>query len=203
MSTEPKIVLFDLGGVVLTNGWDHISRARATIAFSLDDGFEARHAAHAVDLDTARLTLDAYLDRVVFDRPRPFSREAFVAFMCAESQPLPETLAVLDAVVATRRYAVFAVNNESRELNAHRIAKYDLSRRFSGFLSSCYLGLAKPDPRIYERVLEILHVPATWCAFVDDRAVNIAPANALGMRTIHHTSADATREALRAAGVQI
>lgn len=203
MSTEPEIVLFDLGGVVLTNGWDHVSRGRAAAAFALDEGFEARHAAHAVDLDTARLTLDAYLDRVVFDRPRPFTREAFVAFMQAESQPYPETLAVLDKVVATRRYAVFAVNNESRELNAHRIATFGLARRFHGFLSSCYLGIAKPDPLIYERVLEILHAPAGCCAFVDDRPVNVAPANALGMRTIHHTSADSTREALRAAGVRI
>ena len=203
LSAEPAVVLFDLGGVVLTNGWDHVSRRRAEDEFALDDGFEARHAALSVDLDTARVTLDAYLDRVVFDRPRTFSREVFVAFMRAESQPLPEALALLDEVVATRRYPVFALNNESRELNAYRIATFDLSRRFTGFLSSCYLGLAKPERPIYERALEILQRPASACVFVDDRATNIAPARELGINGIHHTSAATTRDALRAAGVKI
>lgn len=180
-----------------------MSRGRAAAAFALDAGFEARHAALAVDLDTARVTLDGYLDRVVFDRPRTFTRDAFVAFMRAESQPFPETLAVLDEVVAARRYAVFALNNESRELNAYRIRTFDLARRFTGFLSSCYLGLAKPERAIYERALEIVQRPAEACVFVDDRAGNVAPARDLGLIAIHHTSAETTREALRAAGVAI
>lgn len=187
----------------MTNGWDHVSRGRAAEMFSLDEGFEARHAALAVDLDTARLTLDAYLDRVVFERPRSFTRDAFIAFMRSESQPFPDTLAVLDEVVATGRYPVFSLNNESRELNAYRIATFDLARRFTGFLSSCYLGLAKPDRRFYERALEILQRPATACVFVDDRAVNLTPARDLGIHSIHHTSAATTRAALRAAGVKI
>ena len=203
LTAEPSVVLFDLGGVVLTNGWDHVSRRRAEATFALDPGFEARHAALAIDLDTARVTLDAYLDHVVFDRPRTFTRAAFVAFMHAESQPLPGALAVLDEVVATGRYPVFALNNESRELNAYRIAEFDLARRFTGFLSSCYLGVAKPERSIYERALEILQRPADACVFVDDRATNIAPARELGIRAIHHTSAASTREALRAAGIRI
>lgn len=201
--SEPTVILFDLGGVLLTNGWDHVSRRRAEEVFALDDGFEARHATLAVDLDTARVTLDAYLDHVVFDRPRTFAREAFIAFMRAESQPLPETLALLDEVVATGRYPVFALNNESRELNAYRIATFDLARRFTGFLSSCYLGLAKPELPIYERALEILQRPASACVFVDDRAGNIGSARELGIVGIHHTSAASTRDALRAAGVKI
>jgi putative hydrolase of the HAD superfamily len=203
LTAEPAVVLFDLGGVVLTNGWDHVSRRRAEDRFGLDAGFEARHAALAVDLDTARVTLDAYLDQVVFDRPRAFTREDLIAFMRAESQLLPEGLAVLDEVVAARRYLVFALNNESRELNAYRIATFDLARRFTGFLSSCYLGHAKPERAIYERALEILQRPASACVVVDDRATNIAPARELGMIGIHHTSADTTRAALRAAGVEI
>ncbi len=189
--------------MVLSNGWDHVSRGKAAETFVLDEGFEARHAAVAVDLDTARLTLDAYLDRVVFDRPRTFARAEFIAFMRSESQPYPETLAVLDEVVATGRYLVCALNNESRELNEYRIATFDLSRRFTAFLSSCYLGLAKPDRGIYERALEILQRPASACVFVDDRAGNIAPARELGINGIHHTSATTTRDALRAAGVKI
>jgi putative hydrolase of the HAD superfamily len=201
--SEPKVVLFDIGGVLLTNGWDHVSRGRAVEQFALDEGFEARHAALAVALDTAQITLDEYLDRVVFERSRPFERDAFVAFMRAESQPFPDTLAVLDDVVASGRYSVHALNNESRELNAYRIATFALAPRFDVFLSSCYLGLSKPDPAIYRRALEMMQVSPASCVFVDDRAGNIAPANELGIRGIHHTSAATTREALRAAGVRI
>lgn len=196
-------MLFDIGGVLLTNGWDHVSRARAAETFSLDDGFEARHALLALALDTAELTLDAYLDRVVFDRPRPFTREAFLGFMHAESQPFPDTIAVLDEVVGSGHHVVIALNNESRELNAHRIATFELARRFDAFLSSCYLGLGKPDPAIYIRALEILQRPAQACVFVDDRAANVATAVELGIHGIQHTDAASTREALRAAGVRI
>lgn len=189
--------------MLLTNGWDHVSRGRAAEAFALDEGFEARHALLALDLDTARITLDSYLDRVVFDRPRSFTRDAFLSFVHAESQPFPETLAVLDEVVATGRYVVVALNNESRELNGHRIATFDLARRFDAFLSSCYLGMSKPDPGIYVRMLEILQRPAEACVFVDDRAHNVATAVELGIHGIQHTSAPTTREALRVAGVQI
>lgn len=189
--------------MLLTNGWDHVSRERAAAAFCLDAGFEARHAAVAIDLDTARLTFDEYLDRVVFDRPRTFTRDAVIAFIRNESQRLPEMLELVDELVATGRSALFALNNESRELNAYRIATFDLARRFTGFLSSCYLGLAKPDRAMYERALEIVQRPASACVFVDDRAANVAIAHELGMVAIHHTSPASTREALRAAGIRI
>ncbi len=171
--------------------------------FALDDGFEARHTAHALDLDTARVSLETYLDRVVFDRERPFTRASFIAFMESESQPFPEMIAVLDEVVATGRYLVMALNNESRELNDYRIERFDLSRRFDAFLSSCYLGLSKPDPAIYLRMLQIVHRLPQTCVFVDDRSGNVSTAVELGIHGIHHTAASLTREALRAAGVRI
>jgi putative hydrolase of the HAD superfamily len=202
-AAEPAVVLFDIGGVLLTNGWDHVSRARAAEAFALDDGFEARHTADALDLDTARISLDTYLDRVVFDRERPFTREAFVAFMQSESKPFPDTIAVLDEIVATGRYLVLALNNESRELNDYRIDRFELARRFDGFLSSCYLGLAKPDPAIYMRMLQIVHRAPESCVFVDDRTGNIESAVELGIHGVHHTAAASTRETLRALGVRI
>ncbi len=200
---EPEVVFFDIGGVLLTNGWDHDSRGLAVTQFALDAEFEQRHRALAIDLDRSAITLDSYLDRVVFDRPRTFSRADFIAFMQGQSKPYDETLAVLDDVVRCGRYRVFALNNESRELNGYRITTYELERRFHGFLSSCYLGLAKPDPAIYQRALEIVQRPAQACVFVDDRAENCAPAAALGIRTIQHSSAATTRSALRQLGVAL
>lgn len=200
---EPAVVFFDIGGVLLTNGWDRGSRLRAIETFGLDEDFEVRHKHFAKDLDCARITLDGYLDRVVFDRPRAFTRADFIAFMKSESKPYADTIAVLAEVAATGRYLVATLNNESRELNAYRIQTFELGKHVDVFLSSCNLGLAKPEPAIYERAIDIVAQPASACVFVDDRAENITPATMLGMRTIHHQTAAATREALRAAGVAL
>jgi putative hydrolase of the HAD superfamily len=54
------------------------------------------------------------------------------------------------------------------------------------------LGVRKPDPGIYLHTLELLQLPAEDCVFVDDRAVNLPPAAALGIRTVHHTDAAVT-----------
>lgn len=201
--SEPEVLFFDLGGVTLTNGWDMGSRKRATATFGLDDGFEARHKLLAHDLDCGRITLDDYLDRVVFDRPRPFDRDAFIAFMRSQSQPFTGVLEILGELAAGGRYLMAALNNESTELNHYRIDRFLLHRYFDVFFSSCYLGLAKPDPAIYQRALDVVQRPADACVFVDDRPENVAPARALGLRTIVHPGADGLRAALRQVGVTI
>jgi putative hydrolase of the HAD superfamily len=198
---EPRVVFFDIGGVLGTNGWDHVSRAKAAARFALDEGFEARHQRLHIPLDSAQITLDEYLCEVVFDRARAFSKGEFVAFMQSESAPFPEAIAVLAAVARARRARVFTLNNESRELNGYRIDKFGLAPHVEAFLSSCYLGLAKPDEAIYRRALEIVHAAPGECVFVDDRPENVAPAVALGLRGIRHETAAATREALAREGV--
>jgi putative hydrolase of the HAD superfamily len=203
---SPSVVLSDIGGVLLTNGWDHESRARAVSRFALDAGFEARHHALAHSLDCSTITLDDYLDRVVFDRVRTFTRADFVDFMKGESQPFPESLALLAELAAAARAGRFrlaALNNESRELHAYRVATFGLAAHFQVFFTSCYLQHAKPHPTIYARALEMLAVPAAACVFIDDRAENLEPAAALGIRCIRHTSAAETRAALVADGIAL
>lgn len=200
----PAVVLSDIGGVLLTNGWDHESRARAVSRFALDAGFEARHHALAHSLDCSTITLDDYLDRTVFDRARTFSRADFVAFMQSESKPFPDSLELLDALAASARAGRFrlaSLNNESRELHAYRVARFGLAARFQVFFTSCYLQHAKPHPTIYARALEMLAVAPADVLFIDDRPENLTPAAALGIRCIRHTSASETRAALLAEGV--
>ncbi len=200
---EPEVLFFDVGGVVLTNGWDMGSRKRAIATFGLDDGFEARHKAVAHELDCGQLTLDDYLAQVVFDRPRAFDRDAFVAFMKSQSQPFSGVLEILGELAAGGRYLIAALNNESFELNHYRIDRFLLHRYFDVFFSSCYLGLAKPDLAIYRRALDVVQRPAAACVFVDDRPENVAPAKVLGLRTIVHPGADGLRAALRDVGVTV
>jgi putative hydrolase of the HAD superfamily len=195
-------LFWDIGGVILTNGWDAASREEAARRFSLDgDEFESRHREAEAELETGQITLDTYLDRTISFQNRPFSREQFKAFIFGQSAEKQETRAVLDELSASRTYFVAALNNESLELNSFRIRKFDLTRNFASFLTSCYLRLRKPDVRMYETALGITQRAPQECIFIDDRPANLEPAKALGMHAILFRSAAELRASLAEYGV--
>ncbi|MBT8207280.1 MAG: HAD family phosphatase [Acidimicrobiia bacterium] len=194
-------LLFDVGGVILTNGWDTSSRQACIEAFDLDwDEFDDRHLYVAGEFETGRLTLDGYLDRTVFYKTREFTRDEFKAAMRQQSQRLPETLELVAGLSPGRLLAT--LNNESRELNEHRIRTFGLADVFTVFLSSCYLGVKKPDARIYEMALELTQSDPSQCVFVDDRAINLECANTLGINGILFENPTRLRYDLQALGVE-
>ena len=178
---EIEVLLFDIGGVLLTNGWDREARALAVETFALEPAFHAIHDALAVDLDCGRISLDAYLDQAVFHHPRAFSRDEFRAFMFARSAPYPDAIAVVDELARSQRYLIAALNNESLELNQYRIDRFELRRYFSVFLSSCYLNAAKPQGALFRTALHVLQRRPAACAFVDDHAANVEAARGAGI----------------------
>jgi len=194
-------VFFDIGGVLGTNAWDHEQRAHAVERFGLDHEFESRHQEVVGEFEAGRLSLHDYLESVIFYCPRSFSREEIVAFMFSQSEPFPESLAIARELSRRPGLRLMTLNNESAELNLHRIAAFGLREMFSAFLSSCWLGVRKPQPVIFERALHIAQVKPERAVFVDDREQNLTPAKALGLQTIHFTSADGLRESLKALGL--
>lgn len=199
---SPTTVFWDVGGVLLTNGWDRGARARAAQRFNLDiHELEDRHARVVADFETGRLTLDRYLACTVFHRPRDYTPEDLETFMYAQSKPLPDQLHLVRALARSGRYRLAMLNNESRELNDHRIATFGLRDIFSVFVSSCFVGLRKPDAAIYRMALQITQCPPEESLFIDDRAINLECASALGMRTIHYRAPEHLRDALIGAGV--
>ena len=197
-----QILLFDVGGVLGSNGWDRNQRRRGVDHFGLDwDEFADRHDQIAESFETGRLSLDGYLDRTVFYRPRDFTTDEFSDFMRACSQPDPEALAVVADLAATGHYQLATLNNESRELNEHRIDAFELRPHFSLFLSSCYLGLRKPDLEMYRMALDITHCPPGDCVFIDDRELNIECAGDVGLDGIHFTDAATLRSDLAERGI--
>src|SRR5215472_17177659 len=133
-------IFCDIGGVLLTDGWGHASRQLAAEKFQLDwEEFRHRHeyVGHAIETD--QLSLEEYLDRVIFYRPRPFSREEFKTFMFAQSQPHEETIAVIKKIADSGKYQMATLNNEILELNVYRITQFGLRQYFPIFLSSCFL----------------------------------------------------------------
>jgi putative hydrolase of the HAD superfamily len=197
------VILFDVGGVLLTNGWDHRERAAAAAEFHLDAApFEARHLCVVDAWERGAIALNAYLDAAVFNEPRPFSREDFFAFMLSQSQLLPGgALGILAELAASKSCMVGALNNEARETNDYRFKQFNLRRYFKVSLSSCYVGLRKPEPAIYRRALDILGAPPERILFIDDRPENAAGAAASGMKTIVFQGETALRNELKALGV--
>jgi len=187
--------------VLGTNAWDHEQRAHAVERFGLDHEFESRHQEVVGEFEAGRLSLHDYLESVIFYCPRSFSREEIVAFMFSQSEPFPESLAIARELSRRPGLRLMTLNNESAELNLHRIAAFGLREMFSAFLSSCWLGVRKPQPVIFERALHIAQVKPERAVFVDDREQNLTPAKALGLQTIHFTSADGLRESLKALGL--
>ncbi len=197
-------LFFDVGGVLLTNGWDRGARNRLVEKFSLDgEDFEDRHLLVSAALDTGQLELDHYLNRTIFYRPRNFSKQAVLDFMYAQSQPFPESLALVARVAQSRRFLLATLNNESRELNLYRIEKFGLRNYFSVFFSSCFLGVQKPNAQIYRLALDLSQRPAEECVFIDNRPLNLECARRLGLQTIQFRNAAQLGEDLRSLGVEV
>ena len=194
------VILFDIGGVLLTNGWDHRERAAVVDQFHLDSAtFEAHHAKAFEAWERGEISLDEYLDAVVFYEPRAFSREEFFAAICAQSKLLPdEAMGILEQLAASDKCMIGALNNEARETNEYRLVNFGLRRYLKFAFASCYMGIRKPDPSIYRHGLGILGKPANRTLFIDDRLENVAAAAAVGMKAIRFTGAEALRRELQA-----
>ena len=201
---EITTLFWDIGGVILTNGWDHNARMDAAQTFELDwEEFQERHDLSFPAFDAGQITLNQYLDRTLFYRARSFSREEFTAFMFAQSKEYPDTRAVLSDAARSGKYYVAAINNEPRELNQYRIEAFSLRREFRAFFSSCYLNARKPEETIYRIALEVTQCPAGGSVFIDDRALNLDNPRRLGMQVVHHQNAKQLRAGLKALGIDV
>ena len=198
-----RAVFWDVGGVLLSNAWDHTQRAEALKHFQLDENeFRDRHEMVVSSFERGKITLDEYLDRTVFYRQRPFTRDAFRNYMLSLSQPFPDVLEFAQSLTASGKYLMATINNESRELNYYRMEKFGLRKIFRLFFSSCFVGLRKPESGIYQLALETTQIPAEECCFVDDRALNLECAMKLGMHTIEMDGLEQLRRDLLELGVK-
>jgi putative hydrolase of the HAD superfamily len=185
---EISTILWDVGGVLLTNGWDHIERAAVLQHFGLDfDLIEPRHQFANDSWEKGLTTGEQYLQHTIFFEPRPFTPADFLQQMKQRSVLLPQgAMRILHGLAASEEMELVMLNNEARELNDYRIDQFALGAYFDVFLSSCYLGLRKPDPKIFELALDVLQRDADEVAFIDDRQHNCDAAAALGIHAIRY-----------------
>ena len=206
MTTSPAIttLFLDIGGVLLTNGWDHDIRRHAAEKFNLDyDEMNERHHLTFDTYEEGKLSLDGYLNRVVFYQKRSFSREEFKAYMYAQSQSFPEMIELMHRLKTQYGLEVAAVSNEGRELTMYRVQQFNLGGVIDFFISSCFVHYRKPDEDMYRIALDIAQVSPEQVVYIDDRAMFVEVAQGLKIRGILHTSYETTKTALEGFGLSL
>jgi len=190
-------LFLDIGGVILTNGWDHVTRMRAAKEFDLEwTEFETRHKRSVDKMEKGLIGIDEYLDKVVFYVKRDFSPRQFKNFMQAQSLPFTDMLNYFAQLKKKKKLKVVFVSNEGRFLNEYRTKKFQLDKLADIFVISCFVGLQKPDPRIFKLALDISHTFPSEIAYVDDRLNLLEAAAPLGFYNVHHTSLESTKAQL-------
>ncbi|HEV7380046.1 MAG TPA: HAD-IA family hydrolase [Dyadobacter sp.] len=195
--SDLKILFFDIGGVLLSNGWGHESRLLAAEKFGLDyKEMDQLHNFIFNVYEIGSITLDQYLDTVIFNHPRDFVREDFKEFMYAQSVELPDMLAWLKEWKKDCGFRIISINNEGKELNDYRVQKFKLHNCFDAFISSCEVKLRKPDPQIFVLAMGIAQATPSQCVYFDDRIMFTNTAKKLGIKAFQHTSFESTKEIL-------
>jgi putative hydrolase of the HAD superfamily len=201
-TTDVTCAFLDIGGVLLTDGWDRLVRRRAAKHFKLEWAeMEERHRLNFEIHEEGKLAFDEYLDRVVFYKHRPFTRAQFRRFMCAQSRPYPETIDLFTQLKARHGLKIAVVSNEARELNEYRIRNFKLDGFVDFFVSSCFVHLRKPDAEIFRLALDISQAPARQVVYIDNTPMFVQIADDLGIQSILHTDYKSTCEKLASIGL--
>lgn len=197
-------MFIDVGGVVLTNGWDRNSRRMAAEKFDLD--YEEMNERHHLTYDTyesGKISLDEYLDRVIFYEERNFSHDKFKKFMYAQSKAYQEMIDLVKSLKSTYKLRIGVISNEGRELTEYRIRKFNLKEFVDFFVCSCFVHIRKPDRKIFQMGLDLAQAFPEHSLYIDDREMFVEIANGLGIKSVHHTTPDATILALRSFGLNV
>jgi putative hydrolase of the HAD superfamily len=193
----------DLGGVLLTNGWDRGLRKLVASHFRIDpDEMDERHHLTYDTYEAGKISLSVYLGRVVFWEPRDFTEEQVVDFMLSQARCFPEMIEMYKQVKAKNGLKVVVVSNEGRELTTDRIRRFNLKEFVDIFVVSSYVHFRKPDEDIFRIALDVAQADPAEVVYVDDRQMFAEVASRLGMHEVWHRDLASTREAFAALGLE-
>jgi putative hydrolase of the HAD superfamily len=202
--TEASIThLFtDLGGVLLTNGWDRNLRQLTAQYFGVDPKeMDDRHHLTYDTYESGKMGLWTYLDRVMFYEPRHFTHEQVIEFILEQGKPFPEMIDLVKEIKARHGVKVAVVSNEGREITADRIERFHLRDFVDFFIVSSYVHFRKPDQDIFRIALDVAQAEPRRVAYIEDRQMFVEVAAQMGLRAIWHRGVDSTRQALAEMGL--
>ncbi|HVZ96387.1 MAG TPA: HAD-IA family hydrolase [Chitinophagaceae bacterium] len=196
MAKDYKILFSDIGGVLLSNGWGHEARQAAAKEFGIDYfEMDILHDFIFNVYEIGKISWDDYLDTAVFNYPRNFSKKTFKEFMLSQSHELPDTLKwLVEWKIKHPKIKTISINNEPKDLNDYRIQKFRLHDFFDAFISSCEVGMRKPDPGIFRLALGIAQARPEECLYFDDREMLVEAARKEGIHAYQHKDLDGTRK---------
>jgi len=198
-------VVFDLGGVLID--WDPRYLYRSL--FGGDEAAMERFLATVCTpewnrgQDAGRPWSEAIASLVA---EHPEHADLIRAFWDRWPETLGDAIDPTVDVLAELRAAgipLYALSNWSAETFPIARPRYPFLDWFDGIVISGEVGAAKPDPRIYQALVERHGLDPASLAFVDDVPANVAAAESLGMRGLTFTSAAALRQDLEALGLPI
>src|SRR5574344_160009 len=195
--------VFDLGNVLVR--WDPVAIVRSVI----DGPGAVRLAEHIfahpdwVSVDRGTLTLEQAAERAI-ERTDVDDAiiHAAVAAVAPSRQPLPESVALLDAVVA-QGHSLYALSNMGHVSADYLQLQASFWPKFKDVVISARVGLVKPEPAIFELMLAQFGLASHECLFIDDSLDNVQAAQALGIDAIHFTGASQCRNELVRRGLLI
>lgn len=197
MSEHIKTVFLDIGSVLLTNGWDRKSRKLAAVKFNLDyEDFESRHEDLFAMYEEGKISLDYYLDKTLFYKDYPFSKNEFKAFIFDQSQSYPQMIDLFAELKNKYKIKLISINNEGLELSIYRINKFSLDALFDFFVTSCFVHIRKPDENIFKLALNLSYAKPEESIFIDDRSFNVETAANLRINAFRHIGYESTKENL-------
>ncbi len=111
--------------------------------------------------------------------------------------PIQGTVDVFKALKESGRYKIYALSNWSAETFEIAQQKFEFLNWFDGLVVSGLEKIRKPDPAFYQLLLDRYQVKPDEALFIDDNYRNILAAEALGIQSIHFTSAEELKSALK------
>ena len=199
-----KTIFWDVGGVLLTNGWDKGERTEVLSRLGVDlADYESRHEEANYFWERGLSTAEHFFNLTVLNQNTNITFSELWPQVCAESKILhPENIDILGKLGTSSRYKLATLNNESRELNEHRLDAFRLRPFFDYFICSGYVHEMKPHPEIYRAAIEISGHVAETALFIDDNVENCNAARSFGMRAIQFDSPTQLRDELAQLGLR-
>ncbi|MFE2285099.1 HAD family hydrolase [Streptomyces sp. NPDC059443] len=182
---QPKVVFFDLGGVVCRfhpgRRLAALGRACGITPEQVESGLYASGLISRWDLG---LDSPSAIHRTIQERLGfRGSIRALQEIWCRAFEPDPEVLRLADTVRPLR--TALLTDNDPLLLEAFPELFPQVASRFDALLFSCRLGAAKPEPAVFTQALDMMGVAPAEAVFIDDRASNVAAARGVGITAIH------------------
>jgi FMN phosphatase YigB (HAD superfamily) len=205
--TPIKTIFWDIGGVLLANGWDRNQRHRVLTSLGVNlTAYEAVHDEVNYFWERGLMTAQEFFAKTVIDTNPDLhlTFEKLWPLVCSESRVLHQgSFDILAALKNSGQYRLATINNESKELNAYRLDTFGLRQYFNYFICSGYVHEMKPLPDIYRAAIEISGHPPETALFIDDKQENCEAARSFGMNAIHFESPAQLRASLTQLGIAV